>query len=89
MTDERPAVGINDILALLTYAELTPQAAMPWSSNATVLCIASYNEQQALTIYKPQRGERPLWDFPRGTLYQREVAAFVISHELKWHLVLR
>ncbi len=87
MTDERPAVGINDILALLTYAELTPQAAMPWSSNATVLCIASYNEQQALTIYKPQRGERPLWDFPRGTLYQREVAAFVISHELKWHLV--
>lgn len=87
MSDMRPALSINEMLALLTYAELEPQTAMPWSSNATLLCVAKYQEQQALVIYKPRRGERPLWDFPAGTLCQRETAAFVISNELKWNLV--
>jgi uncharacterized repeat protein (TIGR03843 family) len=87
MSDERPALGMNDILALLTYGELIPQTSMPWSSNATILCIVAHEGNQALAIYKPQRGERPLWDFTRGTLCQREAAAFVLSQELKWHLV--
>jgi hypothetical protein len=87
MSDERPALTINQMLALLTYAELTPQTSMPWSSNATILCIAAHESQQALVIYKPQRGERPLWDFPRGTLCKRETAAFVVSHDLEWNLV--
>jgi uncharacterized repeat protein (TIGR03843 family) len=87
MSDERPALGMNEILALLTYGELIPQTSMPWSSNATILCIAAHEGNQALAIYKPQRGERPLWDFTRGTLCQREAAAFVMSQELKWHLV--
>ncbi|MCX6015325.1 MAG: hypothetical protein NT020_07040 [Chloroflexales bacterium] len=87
MSDERPALGMNEILALLMYGDLTPQASMPWSSNATILCVASHEGNQALAIYKPQRGERPLWDFIRGTLCQREAAAFVMSQELKWHLV--
>ncbi|MFA9446953.1 SCO1664 family protein [Egicoccus sp. AB-alg6-2] len=40
-----------------------------------------------LAVYKPQRGERPLWDFPTGTLHAREVAAFEISDALGWDLV--
>ncbi len=40
-----------------------------------------------LAIYKPQRGERPLWDFPRGTLCHREVAAFEVSDALGWDIV--
>ena len=40
-----------------------------------------------LAIYKPQRGERPLWDFPRGTLCHREVAAFEVSEALGWDIV--
>lgn len=40
-----------------------------------------------LAVYKPRRGERPLWDFPRGTLHRREVAAFEISELLGWELV--
>jgi hypothetical protein len=40
-----------------------------------------------LAVYKPRRGERPLWDFPRGTLCQREVAAYVLSAALGWTLV--
>ena len=38
-------------------------------------------------MYKPARGERPLWDFPNGTLYRREVAAYLVSEQLGWRLV--
>ncbi|MEP7060319.1 MAG: hypothetical protein ABI828_06265, partial [Actinomycetota bacterium] len=37
-----------------------------------------------LVVYKPQRGETPLWDFPEGTLHQREAAAYVVSRDLGW-----
>jgi uncharacterized repeat protein (TIGR03843 family) len=40
-----------------------------------------------LAVYKPQRGERPLWDFPHGTLHRREVAAYVVDEALGWDLV--
>lgn len=43
--------------------------------------------QQALVVYKPRQGERPLWDFPQGTLCQREVAAYRVSEALNWRLV--
>ena len=39
-----------------------------------------------LAVYKPRRGEAPLWDFPNGTLYKRERAAFVLSEALGWDL---
>ena len=38
-------------------------------------------------VYKPQRGESPLWDFEWGTLCKRETAAFTISQALGWNLV--
>ena len=38
-------------------------------------------------VYKPVRGERPLWDFPRGTLSRREVAAFILSEATGWEIV--
>jgi Phosphatidylinositol 3- and 4-kinase len=60
---------------------------MPWSSNATFLVNLSLGGDEMLAIYKPQRGERPLWDFPRGTLCHREVAAYEISAALGWNLV--
>jgi uncharacterized repeat protein (TIGR03843 family) len=37
-----------------------------------------------LSVYKPARGESPLWDFEAGTLYQREVAAYELSKVLGW-----
>lgn len=43
--------------------------------------------QELYTVYKPRRGERPLWDFPAGTLYLREYAAFLVSQALGWMLV--
>jgi hypothetical protein len=60
---------------------------MPWSSNATYLANLSGEGGDLLAVYKPQRGERPLWDFPRGTLALREVAAFEVSEALGWGIV--
>ena len=61
---------------------------MPWSSNATFLVDACHARRatSAQAIYKPHRGERPLWDFPTG-LYRREVAAYELSEALGWELV--
>lgn len=62
---------------------------MPWSSNATFLaCVSSpAGSGETLVIYKPQQGERPLWDFERGTLCAREAAAFEVSEALGWAIV--
>ncbi len=60
---------------------------MPWSSNATFLACVERAGDAVLAIYKPQAGERPLWDFPDGTLCHREVAACVLSDLLGWSLV--
>jgi uncharacterized repeat protein (TIGR03843 family) len=58
-----------------------------WSSNSAFLVSVVDGDQRALTVYKPQRGERPLWDFPDGTLCYREVAAYVLSAALGWRIV--
>jgi len=61
---------------------------IPWGSNYTFLALMDV-EQEApmLGVYKPRRGEAPLWDFPDGTLYKRECAAFLLSEALGWQLV--
>ena len=59
---------------------------MPWSSNATFLVTVSLDGCQMPAIYKPERGERPLWDFPGG-LFRREVAAYELAVALGWEMV--
>jgi uncharacterized repeat protein (TIGR03843 family) len=71
---------------LLLDSQVELQGRMPWSSNGTFLAKLTCGQQTSLAVYKPGRGERPLWDFPRG-LYRREVAAFVLSELLGWRLV--
>lgn len=68
-------------LALLAEGELDVEGRMPWSSNATFLVNLARGDDAAQAIYKPLRGERPLWDFPSG-LYRREVAAFELSEAM-------
>ncbi|GAB4535794.1 MAG: SCO1664 family protein [Anaerolineae bacterium] len=60
---------------------------MPWSSNYTFLVTVHHEAIEALAIYKPCQGERPLWDFPDGTLALREVASFHVSHALGWDFI--
>ena len=71
---------------VLTRGALTVKGRLPWSSNATFLVEARLDGATALGVYKPERGERPLWDFPRG-LYRRELAAWHLSEALGWGLV--
>jgi uncharacterized repeat protein (TIGR03843 family) len=59
---------------------------MPYSSNGTYLVRIELDGEEELGIYKPVRGERPLWDFPSG-LARREVAAYELSTALGWELV--
>lgn len=58
---------------------------MPWGSNYTFLVrIDAGNGRYLRAIYKPRDGERPLHDFPSGSLYKREYATFVLSRALGW-----
>ncbi|MER6134654.1 SCO1664 family protein [Streptomyces sp. NPDC001815] len=72
---------------LLTEGELTVRGRIREASNAVLLCDVSYEGREASCVYKPVAGERPLWDFPDGTLAQREVAAFEVSEATGWGLV--
>ncbi len=71
---------------LLARGDIAVKGRMPWSSNATFLVELGLDGASALAIYKPERGERPLWDFPPG-LFKREIAAYLLSEALGWGLV--
>ena len=74
-------------LRWLETAEIQVEGRMPWSSNATLLCtLCADGEPVGQAIYKPLRGERPLWDFEPG-LHKREYAAYVLSEALGLGLV--
>jgi len=76
------------LLDLLGKGKLALDGLMPWSSNYTFLGTVSGASGDSLpVIYKPIRGERPLWDFPRGSLAKREVAAYVVCRYLSWNFV--
>jgi uncharacterized repeat protein (TIGR03843 family) len=74
-------------LDLLRSGELTVTGRMVAASNATFQGEVSAGDRTATVIYKPVAGERPLWDFPDGTLAQREYAAYLVSEALGWCLV--
>jgi hypothetical protein len=76
-----------NILDLLQHGDIEVEGRMPYSSNATFLVKLTLGDQVGQAIYKPLRGERPLWDFPDGTLANREYLTFLVSHWLGLHLV--
>jgi hypothetical protein len=78
---------VDDVLRFLEDAELEILGLLPYASNATLLVRAHTPEREGLAVYKPRRGERPLWDFPSGTLCLREYAAWIVSRELGWDIV--
>ncbi|SDJ92696.1 SCO1664 family protein [Streptomyces indicus] len=75
------------LLTLLTEGELTVRGQIREASNAVLLCDVAYEDASAVCVYKPVAGERPLWDFPDGTLAEREVAAYAVSEATGWGLV--
>lgn len=78
--------GAVSVLELFARGEITVKGRLPRSSNRTFLVEVAHAGANALAVYKPGAGERPLWDFPPG-LYQRELAAYRLSEALGWGLV--
>jgi uncharacterized repeat protein (TIGR03843 family) len=81
-----PGAGEPPVADVLGRGEMTVHGRIAGSSNATLLVTCILDGTELMAVYKPARGERPLWDFPDG-LYRREVAAFVLSEELGWDIV--
>ncbi|MGC4191219.1 MAG: hypothetical protein QM589_08630 [Thermomicrobiales bacterium] len=80
----------EEAIRLLAEAEITAASLVPWGSNYTFAVALEPEDEDArghLAIYKPRRGERPLWDFPTGTLSYRERASYLLSRRLGWNLV--
>jgi len=81
------ALEHDDALRLLREAELSVEGRLVDASNATLYCVATLNDTAVAVVYKPVRGERPLWDFPDGTLAGRELAAYLVSEATGWGVV--
>lgn len=87
-TSEAPRpISLQDMLTLLQEGALELRGLLPDGSNYTFLVTVGDGTQKTLAVYKPTRGERPLWDFPAETLALREVAAFLVSEVLGWNFV--
>lgn len=75
------------ILSILASGDIALTGQFAWGSNYTFLAHVKGDGDQLLAVYKPAEGEQPLWDFPRKSLAQREVAAYLTSEALGWDLV--
>lgn len=85
--DERAlGSGLSDptVPPVLVAGDLEVLGLLPNASNGTFLARAALGDEEELAVYKPRRGEAPLWDFPDGTLCAREVAAYVVARALGW-----
>lgn len=77
----------EEALALLADGRIELEGRLAWGSNDTLLCRLEGADARAHAVYKPRSGERPLWDFPAGTLCRREVAAYAVCEALGWAFV--
>lgn len=77
----------SKVREVLVHGEIVVEGLLPYSSNYTLLATVQHDHHLVRAVYKPCRGERPLWDFPHGTLYQREIAAYLISEALGFSFV--
>lgn len=81
-------LSLDRVQEVLEQGEIdTEHGILRWSSNYAFLVTVTLDNDEVSAVYKPQRGERPLWDFPDGTLCYRETAAFLTSRQLCWDLV--
>jgi hypothetical protein len=84
---ERPPSLSQDVLSLLRLGDLSIEGRLVDASNATLYCSVTLDGVTTACVYKPVHGERPLWDFPDGTLAGREVSAYLVSEATGWGLV--
>lgn len=85
-----PSAATSDLAAALRLLQdggLSVQGRLVDASNVTLYCSVRRDDLEAAAVYKPIAGERPLWDFPDGTLAYREVAAHLVSVATGWDVV--
>ena len=79
---------VSDLVqTALQHGEYELKGQFAFGSNYTFLVSVSYEGREFPAVYKPQRGEQPLWDFPENSLAGREVAAYLVSEHLGFHIV--
>jgi len=81
------ALSFDEAESLLREAEMTLVGLLPNSSNYTFLVELRHGDRELFGVYKPARGESPLWDFPQGNLHRREIAAYRLAKFLDWPLI--
>jgi uncharacterized repeat protein (TIGR03843 family) len=77
----------GDALELLRHGRMELEGRLVDASNTTLRAEITHNGLTRRCVYKPVQGERPLWDFPDGTLAGREVSAYLVSHASGWDVV--
>src|SRR5262252_1608397 len=91
MAKSRPslnqALPPEQAIALLTDGGMELEGRLIGASNTTLRALVTLDGVTARCVYKPVRGERPLWDFPNGTLAGREVAAYLLASATGWACV--
>lgn len=77
----------TNVLTALRHGVMEEKGLLPYSSNHSFLVVVEHDGLALPAVYKPQRGEAPLWDFEWGTLCKRETAAYELSRALGWGIV--
>ncbi|MCZ2839072.1 SCO1664 family protein [Modestobacter sp. VKM Ac-2985] len=85
--DRRPPSGTDEVATLLREGALDMEGRLLDASNVTLIGAIRTEELAATCVYKPVAGERPLWDFPDGTLAGREISAHLVSEATGWSIV--
>jgi hypothetical protein len=87
VTEPARELDLDDALRLLRDGDIEVEGRLVDASNATLYCAVALDGVSAACVYKPIAGERPLWDFPDGTLAERELAAYLVSAATGWDIV--
>jgi uncharacterized repeat protein (TIGR03843 family) len=82
-----PALPEDVLHTVLLHGEISLQGQFMLGSNYTFLVNVAYEGQEVPAVYKPSKGEQPLWDFPENSLAWREVAAYLVSEAIGWRFV--
>ncbi len=85
--DRRPPATEAEVTTLLTEGVLDLEGRLMAASNVTLIGAIRTDTLAGECVYKPVAGERPLWDFPDGTLAGREISAFLVSEATGWRIV--
>ena len=78
---------MNTTIEILQKGTIQIEGQLVIGSNFTFLTSIEYEGTTIQAVYKPQKGEIPLWDFPANTLANRETAAYLLSEAIGWGFV--